>query len=53
MEEVRENMLARAKEVRNPFNFTSFDEVAPVISGTCLGGPGRVGSRIQRVGRTV
>jgi len=33
MDEVRENMLERAKQPRNPFNFTNFEEVAPAIKG--------------------
>lgn len=31
IEAVRENMLERARQPRNPFNFTTFAEVAPVI----------------------
>jgi hypothetical protein len=33
MEEVRENMMERARQPRNPFNFTNLGEVAPVIQG--------------------
>jgi hypothetical protein len=31
MNEVKEELLGRAKENRNPFLYTVFDEVAPVI----------------------
>src|SRR5829696_3479021 len=33
MDEVREELLDRAKGNRNPFLYTIYDEVAPVISG--------------------
>lgn len=33
LEEVKKNLLGRAKEGRNPFNFTPYEEVAPVIEG--------------------
>jgi len=33
MEEVKKNLLGRAREGRNPFNFTPYEEVAPVIEG--------------------
>ena len=33
MDEVKEELLGRAKDNRNPFLYTVFDEVAPVIDG--------------------
>ena len=33
MDEVRAELLGRAKDNRNPFLFTVYDEVAPVIEG--------------------
>ena len=33
MDEVKSELLGRAKENRNPFLYTIYDEVAPVING--------------------
>ena len=33
LDEVKKNLLGRAAEGRNPFNFTPYEEVAPVIYG--------------------
>jgi hypothetical protein len=33
MNEVKEELLGRAKENRNPFLYTIYEEVAPVING--------------------
>ena len=33
MDEVKKELLGRAKENRNPFLYTIYDEVAPVING--------------------
>ena len=33
MDEVKEELLGRAKDNRNPFLYTIYDEVAPVING--------------------
>jgi hypothetical protein len=47
MDEVREELLDRAKGNRNPFLYTIYDEVAPVINGLRSVDRGRVGESFQ------
>ena len=51
MDEVKKELHGRAKHNRNPFLYTVYDEVAPVIDRLELRRPRRLGQSLQLVGR--